>query len=50
MVCVIVHMMLHGSYMGIVKKVNADESYHHQPKSTLRRSVSLNLEYFHLHP
>ncbi|KAF3330099.1 mitotic checkpoint serine/threonine-protein kinase BUB1 [Carex littledalei] len=35
--CVIVHMMLHGSYMNIEKKVNVDGSYHFQPKSTLRR-------------
>ncbi|XP_078180588.1 protein kinase and Mad3-BUB1-I domain-containing protein [Carex rostrata] len=35
--CVIVHMMLHGVYMNIEKKVNVDGSYHFQPKSSLRR-------------
>ncbi|KAJ4801342.1 Bub1-like kinase [Rhynchospora pubera] len=35
--CVIVHMMLHGCYMSIKKKVNVDGSCHYQPKSTLRR-------------
>ncbi|OAY84785.1 Mitotic checkpoint serine/threonine-protein kinase BUB1 [Ananas comosus] len=35
--CVIAHMMLHGTYMSIEKKTNADGSYLYQPKSSLKR-------------
>lgn len=35
--CVIVHMMLHGSYMTIEKKVNPDGSYHYGPKLPFKR-------------
>ncbi|XP_042393422.1 mitotic checkpoint serine/threonine-protein kinase BUB1-like isoform X1 [Zingiber officinale] len=35
--CVIVHMMLHGTYMTIEKKVNPDGSYHYGPKLPFKR-------------
>ncbi|KAL5978669.1 protein kinase [Asimina triloba] len=35
--CVIVHMMLHGTYMTIDKKVAQDGSYLYEPKSPLKR-------------
>ncbi|MQM15945.1 hypothetical protein Taro_048899 [Colocasia esculenta] len=41
--CVIVHMMLHGSYMCIEKKANSDGSYHYQPKTHLKRYWNVDL-------
>ncbi|XP_020591997.1 mitotic checkpoint serine/threonine-protein kinase BUB1 [Phalaenopsis equestris] len=35
--CVIVHMMLHGSYMTLEKKANPDGSFHYQPKKPFKR-------------
>ncbi|URE42735.1 Protein kinase domain, partial [Musa troglodytarum] len=35
--CVIVHMMLHGSYLTIEKKVNPDGSYHYGPRLPFKR-------------
>ena len=35
--CVIVHMMLHGSYMAVEKKESLDGSYTYKPKSVLKR-------------
>ncbi|KAJ3670479.1 hypothetical protein LUZ60_010803 [Juncus effusus] len=35
--CVIVHMMLFGTYMSIEKKINSDGNYIYQPKSPLKR-------------
>ncbi|WOL05218.1 hypothetical protein Cni_G13945 [Canna indica] len=35
--CVVVHMMLHGTYMTIEKKLNLDGSYCYAPKSHLKR-------------
>ncbi|KAJ4981953.1 hypothetical protein NE237_032790 [Protea cynaroides] len=40
--CVIVHMMLHGSYMEI-QKVSSDGSYIYQPKSSLKRYWNVEL-------
>ncbi|OVA00374.1 Protein kinase domain [Macleaya cordata] len=41
--CVIVHMMLFGSYMAVEKKVSSDGSYLYQPKSTLKRYWNVEL-------
>ncbi|XP_073108346.1 mitotic checkpoint serine/threonine-protein kinase BUB1 [Elaeis guineensis] len=41
--CVIVHMMLHGSYMSIEKKVKPDGSHHYQPKSPFKRYWNVDL-------
>ncbi|XP_010272398.1 PREDICTED: mitotic checkpoint serine/threonine-protein kinase BUB1 [Nelumbo nucifera] len=41
--CVIVHMMLHGTYMAIEKKVSPDGTYLYQPKSSLRRYWNVDL-------
>nr|CAD1819134.1 unnamed protein product [Ananas comosus var. bracteatus] len=41
--CVIAHMMLHGTYMSIEKKTNADGSYLYQPKSSLKRYWNVDL-------
>ncbi|KAG9440333.1 hypothetical protein H6P81_020498 [Aristolochia fimbriata] len=35
--CVIVHMLLHGSYMTIEKKVQSDGNFLYMPKSSLKR-------------
>ncbi|KAL9669050.1 hypothetical protein QQ045_006591 [Rhodiola kirilowii] len=35
--CVIVHMMLHGSYMEVLKKPSADGGYTYQPKLPFKR-------------
>lgn len=37
--CVIVHMMLHNSYMAIEKKASLDGGYVYQPKSHYKRYV-----------
>ncbi|CAA6671989.1 unnamed protein product [Spirodela intermedia] len=36
--CVIIHMMLHGSYMSIEKKGNSDGDYTYQPRSSLKNT------------
>ncbi|XP_073005695.1 mitotic checkpoint serine/threonine-protein kinase BUB1 isoform X2 [Typha latifolia] len=41
--CVIVHMMLHGTYMSIEKKVNTDGSYQYQPKLPFKRYWNVDL-------
>ncbi|KAK1272456.1 hypothetical protein QJS04_geneDACA012250 [Acorus gramineus] len=41
--CVITHMMLHGTYMEIEKKPSSDGSYHYQPKSSLKRYWKVDL-------
>lgn len=35
--CVVVHMMLHGSYMEVEKKASSDGSFIYLPKSSFRR-------------
>lgn len=39
--CVIVHMMLHNSYMEIEKRASPDGSSHYQPKSHYKRFVQI---------
>lgn len=37
--CVVVHMMLHNSYMEIEKKASPDGTFFYQPKSHFKRFV-----------
>ncbi|KAH0454771.1 hypothetical protein IEQ34_016695 [Dendrobium chrysotoxum] len=41
--CVIVHMMLHGSYMTLEKTAKPDGSYHYQPKKPFKRYWKVEL-------
>ncbi|XP_030546300.1 mitotic checkpoint serine/threonine-protein kinase BUB1 [Rhodamnia argentea] len=41
--CVVVHMMLHGTYMEIEKRISSDGSYLYQPKSTFKRYWNVEL-------
>ncbi|KAM0952193.1 putative protein kinase BUB family [Dioscorea sansibarensis] len=41
--CVIVHMMLHGSYMSIEKKSTPNGSYYYQPKTAFKRYWNVDL-------
>ncbi|XP_020525971.1 mitotic checkpoint serine/threonine-protein kinase BUB1 isoform X2 [Amborella trichopoda] len=41
--CVVVHMMLHGQYMELEKKIGADGSVLYQPKSYLKRYWNIDL-------
>ncbi|KAJ0982942.1 hypothetical protein J5N97_011197 [Dioscorea zingiberensis] len=41
--CVIVHMMLHGSYMSIEKKSTPDGGYYYQPKTAFKRYWNVDL-------
>ncbi|KAA8524346.1 hypothetical protein F0562_010769 [Nyssa sinensis] len=41
--CVIVHLMLHNSYMEIEKKASSDGGYVYQPKSSLKRYWQVEL-------
>ncbi|KAK9152813.1 hypothetical protein Sjap_000293 [Stephania japonica] len=41
--CVIVHMMLHGSYMTLERKVSSDGSYLYQPKASFKRYWNVDL-------
>ena len=45
--CVIVHMMLHGSYMAVEKKESLDGSYTYKPKSVLKRYLVRLFGIFH---
>ena len=48
--CVIVHMMLHNSYMAIEKKPSFDGGYIYQPKSPFKRYSICILTGFLLFP
>ncbi|KAF8043319.1 hypothetical protein BT93_A1610 [Corymbia citriodora subsp. variegata] len=41
--CVVVHMMLHGTYMEIEKRISSDGSYLYRPKSTFKRYWNVDL-------